>query len=170
MSTVTGFPLQYNEPRTIWTISLQLLYTILAMVPFYYYLTNLVQVPEEGAVLLQYLPVITGVLLFFIEIRLNDYYWNKEKIYKHRDIFVCGMKSVILIISMFYTIFFFVFGWLVGTNGGYDSQVFLQDVITRTMIQLIITFATIIVVMLMMETAQSDSQAGRKFSDRIRRN
>ena len=57
MSNATKFPIQFNNPKTIWTLSLLLLYTILSMIPFYYYLTNLVNIDNDGIYFLQYLPI-----------------------------------------------------------------------------------------------------------------
>jgi len=168
MSTATAYPIKYSEPRTIWTLSLQLFYTILAMIPFYYYLRNLVTIPAEGRYLLQFLPITIGILLFFIQVQLNSYYWREEKIFKQRDIFVSGLKSSILTLAMFYFIFFLIFGYMIGNSDAYES-VLLSDVITRTMIQLLITLGTIVLTAILLQSIQDSTTSPRKFTDRFRR-
>ena len=80
MSNATKFLIQFNNPKTIWTLSLLLLYTILSMIPFYYYLTNLVNIDnDEYAIFLQYLPIFTGLLLYFIQFLFLTYFGKKKK-------------------------------------------------------------------------------------------
>lgn len=168
MSTATGYPIEYSEPRTIWTLTLQLTFTLLAMLPFYYYLRNIAEIPADGRYLLQFLPIAVGILLFFLQQYLNTYYWRKEKIYKRRDMFVVGLQSYILSIWMFYTIYLLLFGYFIGQTDAYDTPLF-SDIITRTMIQLLISLGTIALFVLAMRTAQEDNAAPRKFTNRFRR-
>ena len=79
MSNATKFLIQFNNPKTIWTLSLLLLYTILSMIPFYYYLTNLVNIDNDGIYFLQYLPIFTGLLLYFIQFLFLTYFGMKKK-------------------------------------------------------------------------------------------
>ncbi|MHA2501853.1 MAG: hypothetical protein ACXAE3_03200 [Candidatus Kariarchaeaceae archaeon] len=168
MSTASGYPINYTEPRTIWTIALQLLYTLLAMIPFYYYMKNLIDIPSEGRYLLQYLPVVVGILIFFIQFEMNDYYWNQEKTFTNRDIFTMSLKSTILTLSMFYTIFFFIFTYWIGNNGAYTKGI-IEDPINRTMIQLGFTLGVILLTLILMKTAQRDFGVARSVTNRLRR-
>ena len=167
MSTVGSYSINFSEPRTIWTIVLQLFYTLLAMLPFYYYLRNLIDVPTEGRYLLQFLPIATGLLIFFIQFEMNDYYWHQEKTFTERDIFKMSLKSIILTISMFYIIFFLIFAYWVGNGGGYEGGI-LENVVTRTMVQLGITLGLILLTLVMMKTVQSDFGVARRVSSRLR--
>ena len=168
MSTASSYPINYSEPRTIWTIVLQLFYNILAMMPLYYYLRNLIEIPNEGRYLLQFLPITTGILLFFIQFEITDYYWHQEKTFVKRDIFKMSLKSVILSLSMFYSIFFYILTYVVGNGGGYEEGI-LVDPITRTIVQLSLTLGTIVLTVIMMKTAQRDFGVSRTVSSRLRR-
>lgn len=156
MSNVTKFPIQFNNPKTIWTLSLLLLYTILSMIPFYYYLTNLVNIDNDGIYFLQYLPIFTGLLLYFIQFLFLTYFWNEEKVYKKRDILNVSLKSYILVFSMFYSIYFLIFGYWIGNTNAYESAL-LSDTINRNMIQLLITLGTILTTYLLMQNIQDGS-------------
>lgn len=156
MSNVTKFPIQFNNPKTIWTLSLLLLYTILSMIPFYYYLTNLVNIDNDGIYFLQYLPIFTGLLLYFIQFLFLTYFWNEEKVYKKRDILNVSLKSYILVFSMFYSIYFLIFGYWIGNTNAYESAL-LSDTINRNMVQLLITLGTILTTYLLMQNIQDGS-------------
>jgi hypothetical protein len=156
MSNATKFPIQFNNPKTIWTLSLSLLYTILSMIPFYYYLTNLVNIDNDGIYFLQYLPIFTGLLLYFIQFLFLTYFWNEEKVYKKRDILNVSLKSYILVFSMFYSIYFLIFGYWIGNTNAYESAL-LSDTINRNMIQLLITLGTILTTYLLMQNIQDGS-------------
>ena len=156
MSNATKFPIQFNNPKTIWTLSLLLLYTILSMIPFYYYLTNLVNIDNDGIYFLQYLPIFTGLLLYFIQFLFLSYFWNEEKVYKKRDILNVSLKSYILVFSMFYSIYFLIFGYWIGNTNAYESAL-LSDTINRNMVQLLITLGTILTTYLLMQNIQDGS-------------
>ena len=156
MSNATKFPIQFNNPKTIWTLSLLLLYTILSMIPFYYYLTNLVSIDNDGIYFLQYLPIFTGLLLYFIQFLFLTYFWNEEKVYKKRDILNVSLKSYILVFSMFYSIYFLIFGYWIGNTNAYESTL-LSDTINRNMVQLLITLGTILTTYLLMQNIQDGS-------------
>ncbi|MGB1981278.1 MAG: hypothetical protein ACPHQO_02270 [Candidatus Kariarchaeum pelagius] len=156
MSNATKFPIQFNNPKTIWTLSLLLLYTILSMIPFYYYLTNLVNIDNDGIYFLQYLPIFAGLLLYFIQFLFLTYFWNEEKVYKKRDILNVSLKSYILVFSMFYSIYFLIFGYWIGNTNAYESAL-LSDTINRNMIQLLITLGTILTTYLLMQNIQDGS-------------
>ena len=156
MSNTTKFPIQFNNPKTIWTLSLLLLYTILSMIPFYYYLTNLVNIDNDGIYFLQYLPIFTGLLLYFIQFLFLTYFWKEEKVYKKRDILNVSLKSYILVFSMFYSIYFLIFGYWIGNTNAYESAL-LSDTINRNMIQLLITLGTILTTYLLMQNIQDGS-------------
>ena len=156
MSNATKFPIKFNNPKTIWTLSLLLLYTILSMIPFYYYLTNLVNIDNDGIYFLQYLPIFTGLLLYFIQFLFLTYFWNEEKVYKKRDILNVSLKSYILVFSMFYSIYFLIFGYWIGNTNAYESAL-LSDTINRNMIQLLITLGTILTTYLLMQNIQDGS-------------
>lgn len=156
MSNATKFPIQFNNPKTIWTLSLLLLYTILSMISFYYYLTNLVNIDNDGIYFLQYLPIFTGLLLYFIQFLFLTYFWNEEKVYKKRDILNVSLKSYILVFSMFYSIYFLIFGYWIGNTNAYESAL-LSDTINRNMLQLLITLGTILTTYLLMQNIQDGS-------------
>lgn len=156
MSNATKFPIQFNNPKTIWTLSLLLLYTILSMIPFYYYLTNLVNIDNDGIYFLQYLPIFAGLLLYFIQFLFLTYFWNEEKVYKKRDILNVSLKSYILVFSMFYSIYFLIFGYWIGNTNAYESAL-LSDTINRNMVQLLITLGTILTTYLLMQNIQDGS-------------
>ena len=119
--TYAGDQLEINTPRTIWVLTLQLLYSIIAMLPIYYYLREVVQFNNESQYVLLLLPVTIALLLFFIQIKLNSYYWFSEKFFNKRDIFTSSMKSAIFVFVWFYFLYLLVFGyWFTGTTE-YDA-------------------------------------------------
>ncbi len=112
-----GDQLEINAPRTIWVLTLQLLYSIIAMLPIYYYLREVVQFNDESQYVLLLLPVTIAFLLFFIQVKFNSYFWFNEKIFNKRDIFTSAMKSALLVVVLFYFFYLIIFGyWFTGTE------------------------------------------------------
>lgn len=169
MSSYSGYPIDYNSPRTIWTMSFQLLYTVLAMIPFYFYQLNILVIPSEGITVLVVLPIGVAILLFFMQIRLNHFYWVSEKTFKKRDVFHVGLKSLILTLSMFYTIFFLIFGNWVGSSDAH-AQFGFTDPIEKLAIDATLTLIIILLTVIMIVSIQQDRINPRQVTKRIRGN
>ena len=168
MSSYSSFPIDYGQPRTIWSISLQLFYTLIAMIPLYYYMRNVVEIPPEGSYVLQLLPIVVAILLFFVQLRLNQFYWINEKTYKNRDIFVMSIKSVVLTLGLFYSLFFLLWSYWIGRtdiheNSGFENP--LEIVVINIAVSLVILLMTLV----FMVAVQEDRLTPAKLKSRIRR-
>ncbi len=113
--------IDFNQPRSVWALLIQLFYTLVAMTPMYYYLRELVKFNDDAKYVLMFLPIVTGILLYFVELKMNLYYWNKERIFKKRDIFTVTIKSFLFVIIWFYILYFFMFGYWFSTSEPYKA-------------------------------------------------
>ncbi|MCH8907265.1 MAG: hypothetical protein IH840_09265, partial [Candidatus Heimdallarchaeota archaeon] len=110
MSEVKVGKLDYSHPRTIWTLGIQLMYTIIAMIPLYYYMIEILTIRSEARDFVIYSPIFVAIILFFLQLKLNSYFWTSEKTFVKRDITITSSKSAFTIVLEFYLIFLFIFG------------------------------------------------------------
>ncbi len=159
--------LDYLNPRTIWTISLQLFYTIIAMLPVYYYLREIIELVADAKWVLIFLPIGIAIILFGMQLRLNNYYWKNEKIFKNRDILVTALKSSILVLVFFYFIFLYIFGYWLSSIEFYEGIKF-QSELGKLMAETIISLVMIYVMIIMMISIQ-ESRFEQTLANRFRR-
>ncbi|MHA2091391.1 MAG: hypothetical protein ACW98K_11070 [Candidatus Kariarchaeaceae archaeon] len=167
MSEYSYSNLEYLHPRTIWSLSFQFLYTVLAMIPVYFYFREIIEFTEDAKWLLIFLPVGIGILLFLLQLRLNSYFWKSEKVFRNRDIFVVALKSILLIIISFYFTFLLMFGyWLSGAD--FYESIKYQSVIGRLMAEVIISLMIVYGLVTMMINVQ-DSRFEQTLTNRFKR-
>ncbi len=167
MSELTSTRLDYREPRTIWVLGFEFFYTILAMIPIYYYLNEILEIRAEAEQLILFLPIGVAILLYFMELKLNTYFWFTEKIYKKRDLLTSAIKSATLIVSSFYLIFLLIFGyWLNGTET--YEEIEYQNELSKLMTELGITLVSIYFILTLMINIQNQ-RFERIFKDRFQR-
>ncbi len=121
-----------NHPRNIWTISIQLIYTQLAMIPLFYYLREVVQLEVDSLYVMLFLPVSVGLLLFIMQLLLNEYYWYSEKIYKKRDIVIVASKSATYVIGVFYILYLLMFGYWFSESEVYADITRIENNVGKT--------------------------------------
>lgn len=150
MSETSLTSIDYTLPRTVWVLGIQLFYTFMAMIPVYYYMRELLSIRATASQVVIYLPVLTAMLLFFLELRLNDYFWVSEKIYKKRDSFNSSIKSFLVIIFSYYFVFLFIFGYFLSGSKTYKSFHFNNEVsqLIAEDIASVITIYLIVILML----------------------
>lgn len=139
--------IKWTAPRSVWTLAAQLFYSLLAMLPMYYYLKNILGlVQTDNELLLYIIPIVTGILLFFAMILINEYFWVREKILLKRDITTAAVKSSFLIMVLFYFSYLFFLGYFInGQNPDYLGplgEVLLEKVMFELTIGLGITIGT----------------------------
>ena len=167
MSEQTSTRLDYREPRTIWVLGFEFFYTIIAMIPIYYYFNEILEIRAEAEDLIFILPVGVAILLFFLELKLNTYFWFSEKTYKKRDLLTASIKSVSLIIISFYFIFLFIFGyWLSGAET--YERIEYQNEISQLITELGITLLSLYFILVLMINIQNQ-RFERIFKDRFQR-
>lgn len=155
MSTDYSAKINTAEPRVVWTHVLQLMYTIIAMIPIVYYLREIVLLPETSRYVLIALPVSIALILFFIQIQMNNYFWDNELIFKRRDIFVVALKSNLLIVGLFYFLFLLMFGyWFTGTEV-YDN-LGLNDVTFKVLFEAMVSILLVISTAVIMRSIQKN--------------
>ena len=142
MSTSNVDQLQMNAPRTIWVSIMQLLYTIVAMLPIYYYLREIIQLDDQSQYVLLLLPVVVASLLYFVEIKMNNYFWYNEKFFNQRDIFTSALKSTTLVLGMFYFFYLLVFGYWFSGTPEYEN-LGLSDKTGRTLTEALVSVAIV---------------------------
>ncbi|MHA2031202.1 MAG: hypothetical protein ACXAC2_20695 [Candidatus Kariarchaeaceae archaeon] len=167
MSELATAKLDYREPRAVWILGLELFYTLIAMIPIYFYIIEILQVRANAENLVMFLPIGIALLLFFLELRLNSYFWFTEKVYKRRDLFTSSLKSVILIISSFYIIFLYVFGYWLSDSSTYQG-IGYQNELSQLMAEVIISLLTIYFGVIMMLNIQNQ-RFERIFKERFQR-
>ena len=146
MSETSLTSIDYTIPRTVWVLGIQLFYSFIAMIPVYYYMRELLAIRATASRVVIFLPVLTAILLFFLELRLNDYFWISEKTYKKRDSFNSSIKSFLVIIFFYYFVFLFIFGYFLSGSGTYNSfhynnevsKVIAEDIASIIIIYLIV--------------------------------
>lgn len=148
--------LQLTHPRTIITSGLQLFYTIIAMIPFYYYLREIIQLNADAQYVLTFLPIATAIILFLFEIRLNEYYFFNEKVYKKRDIFDAAIKSTFVMITSFYVLFFFIFAYFLSNFVKEYQTLGLQNVLGKILFELSITIVILYLLVILMLDIQKE--------------
>ncbi len=124
MSTVrSSNRLEWTAPRSIWTAAVQLLYSLIAQLPFYYYLREIVELIEKDYQwIVITVPISTGILLFFMQVLLDEFYWNQEKVYRNRDITVAAAKSALLVYALFYFLFFYLMEYVLSSTDFYKEN------------------------------------------------
>jgi len=155
VSSVSRGNIDFNQPRIIWVNLFQLLYTLLAMIPVTYYLREIVLIEEEGQFLLIGLPISIGVLLYFVQLRLNEYFWINEQYYKKRDILISSCKSAFLVIFVYYFVYFFLLGYWISTTEQYEA-LNLENQIGRILFDNAISLAVIVGITLLMVAVQKE--------------
>ncbi|OLS27788.1 MAG: hypothetical protein HeimC2_09820 [Candidatus Heimdallarchaeota archaeon LC_2] len=168
MSELSSTRLDYREPRTIWVLGFEFFYTIIAMIPLYYYFNEILEIRAEAENLILILPISVAILLFFLELRLNTYFWFSEKTYKKRDLLTSAIKSVSFIIISFYLIFLLVFGYWLGGAETYSNRVEYQNEISQLITELGITLISIYFILILMLNIQNQ-RFERIFKDRFHR-
>ena len=167
MSELTSTKLDYREPRTIWVLGFEFFYTIIAMIPIYYYFNEILEIRAEAEDLILILPIGVAILLFIMELRLNTYFWFSEKIYKKRDLLTSAIKSASLIVISFYFIFILIFGYWLGGVDTYD-RIEYQNELSQLMTELAITLVSIYFILILMLNIQNQ-RFERIFKDRFQR-
>lgn len=154
MSTSQMERLNWSAPRTIWTSAVQLLMTVIAQIPFYFYLREiaiLIQEDYEQVVLV--VPISTALLLFFLQILMDEYYWNREIIYRNRDITIASAKSFLFVVGLYYFFFFFIMEyWLSSTEFYKESGP--KEPVQKMMFDLGISFAIILFMVIFLREIQ----------------
>ncbi|MHA2250866.1 MAG: hypothetical protein ACXAD7_10910 [Candidatus Kariarchaeaceae archaeon] len=164
MSEVSYSKIDYVHPRTIWTICLQFFFTVIAMIPVYYYLREIVKLIADARLLLVFLPLGIAILLFLIQLRLGTYFWKSEKVFKKRDVLVIASKSTLLTIVLFYILFLFIFGyWLSGVDfyQGLDYQSDVGRLMAETTISLGIIYGIMVMMINVQESRFEQTLKGR---------
>ncbi len=109
--------IQWNTPRSLWVLLFQFFYSLLAMVPMYYYMRDIEDLVNETYVPMTFVvPILSSLILFMMMVLLDDVYWYQEKKYSARDFFKAGMKSTIWVTLVFYVIFYVIMGYWLNTN------------------------------------------------------
>lgn len=172
MSEISYSKMDYIHPRTIWTLTMQFFYTIIAMMPVYYYLREIIELIVDAKWLLVFLPIGIAILLFGMELRLNVYFWKAEKIFKNRDILVVVIKSSLLVITMFYFLFLFIFGYWLSDIDVYQGIKYQSDIgrlMAEAAISLLVIYGVIIMMMSIQESRFDQTFAkARKLRSRSR--
>ncbi|MCE7733357.1 MAG: hypothetical protein GPJ54_00670 [Candidatus Heimdallarchaeota archaeon] len=154
MSELASAKLDYREPREVWILGLEFFYTLLAMIPIYYYLVEVLEIRSEAEDLVLFLPIGIAILLYFMELRLNSYFWFTEKIYKRRDLFTSALKSVILVVTTFYFLFLYFFGYWLANIDTYQSVEYRNE-LTKLMTEVSISLFLIYLILIMMLNIQN---------------
>ena len=104
--------LNYQIPRNILVILIQLFYSFIVQIPFYLYILQIAELVNTDYVLIVYLvPIINSIILFTFQYLLNYYFWDNEKSFKKRDLVKVGIKSSFTVVITFYFTFFFILAW-----------------------------------------------------------
>ncbi len=144
MSTAQMERLNWSAPRSIWTAAVQLLLTVVAQIPFYFYLREILQLIEEDyEQVVLVVPISTALLLFFIQLLMDEYYWNREIIYRNRDITIASAKSFLFVMGLYYFFFFFVMEYWLSSTEFYQTSG-PKEPIQKMMLDLGIVFAVIL--------------------------
>jgi uncharacterized membrane protein len=154
MSELASAKLEYREPRAVWILGLEFFYTLIAMIPVYYYIIEILEVRSEAEDLVLFLPIGIAVLLYFMELRLNAYFWFTEKVYKRRDLFTSSLKSVILVVSAFYFMFLYFFGYWLADTDTYQ-RVEYRNEIKQLMTEVVVSLVVIYLILIMMLNIQN---------------
>ncbi len=167
MSELASAKLDYREPREVWILGLEFFYTLLAMIPIYYYFVEVLEIRSEAEDLVLFLPIGIAILLFFMELRLNSYFWFTEKVYKRRDLFTSALKSVMLVLTSFYLIFLYFFGYWLADTETYQ-RIEYQNELTKLMAEVSISLILIYLALIMMLNIQNQ-RFERIFKHRFQR-
>ena len=141
--------LDLNHPRSIWTNVIQLFYTLLAMIPIFYYMREVVQLGNDGLYILLFAPISIGLLLYILQILMNEYYWIQEKVHKKRDIFLIAVRSSSFVLFNFYFIYLLIFGYWFSSSDVYLDTVNLTNPIGKVITEAGISVALILFIVLL---------------------
>lgn len=147
--------LDLNHPRSIWTNVVQLFYTLIAMIPIFYYLREIAQLGNDGLYVLLFAPISIGLLLYILQILMNEYYWVQEKIHKKRDIFMIALRSTAFILFYFYFFYLFVFGYWFSSSDVYTEVVKLNNPIGKVITEAAISMGLVLFIVLLRRGIQN---------------
>ncbi|MDH5401531.1 MAG: hypothetical protein OEZ01_09320 [Candidatus Heimdallarchaeota archaeon] len=135
--------INFYNPRTVWVLSFQLIYTICAMIPFFYYMREVLELPEEARYVVVLLPLTCALVIYMLQLMLNKYYWDQEKIYKKRDILQVASKSAFYTYFIFYFMEFLVFGFWLNQFDAYIEFRIEKD-LARMVVETIISMLIVV--------------------------
>ncbi|MCY3413905.1 MAG: hypothetical protein INQ03_19845 [Candidatus Heimdallarchaeota archaeon] len=138
--------LVFNHPRSIFTTGFQLFYSLVAMIPVYLYVREIIKLEVDALYVLLFLPLAVGFLLFTLMIQMNQFYWREEREYKRRDIFMLGLKSTSFIIFYFYFFFLLVFGYWFSDSEVYFDMLHLENPIGKLVTEASISVALVMLI------------------------
>ena len=141
--------LDLNHPRSIWTNVLQLFYTLLAMIPIFYYIREVVQLGNDGLYILLFAPISIGLLLYILQILMNEFYWFQEKIHKKRDILMIALRSTSFILFIFYFFYLFVFGYWFSNSEAYLEVVNIKNPIGKVVTEAGVSLILVLFIVLL---------------------
>ena len=90
----------------------------------------------ESGLVLRVAPFVAGVLLFFIQLNMNDFYWYHEINKRKRDVVKIGTKSFFVVMVQFYFYNLVLFGFWLSDNVKFNEAVVLNHPIKRMMFEL----------------------------------
>ena len=109
--------IQWSAPRSVWVMLIQFAYSLIAMIPLYYYMRIFEDLKKEDYVTMTFfIPIATAVILFMMMILMDDVYWYKEKRYNNRDFFKSAMKSSAFVMVVFFVIFYLIIGFWMNSS------------------------------------------------------
>ena len=132
----------WNHPRTITVIALQLLYGFLAQIPMIYYIREFhdLTTKEAGYFLIGY-SLSTAVMLLLAQVLFFEYFWMKERIRKHRDPVLLGAKASLFVITVYYSLLYFLGLFLIPKISLYEER--RLQTINEVMLMTILSIVTI---------------------------
>lgn len=109
MSTTAKHEINWYLPRNLWITISMLFWTMVGMIPFYYYLREIEQlVSKDYQYVVLYVPIMTGFVLFLMEVMLTDYFWYSERRRQNRTFGRAALYSIEFVLFLFYFTYFFL--------------------------------------------------------------
>lgn len=147
--------IDFNHPRNIWTIIIQLVYTLVAMIPIFYYMKEIVQFEQDAVNVMLLLPIATGIILFILQLLLNEFYWYEERLYKNRDIVIVACKSSSYVLGFFYFFYLFLFGYWFSNSDVYKELFRLNNQVGKAMTETAISIIFILFLVMLRRGIQN---------------